>query len=72
MKTTYLFRSPLPLGGEILAQQVTFLPVEPLGWAENGAGYASPMRYFVRFLPVFDAERKNMTMAQPLLKEDLR
>jgi hypothetical protein len=72
MKTALQFRSRLAFGGEILAQQVPFLPVESAGSSAREAIYASEMQHLAGFLPVFNINRKNLTVAQPLLKEELR
>jgi hypothetical protein len=72
MKTALQFRSRLAFGGEILAQSVTFLPVEPARRADDGEIYTPEMQHLAGFLPVFNFNRKNLTVAQPLLKEELR
>ena len=72
MKTIFHFRSRLQTCGEILAHPVTFLPVEPSRPLRTGKVYAQEMQHLAAFLPVFNFKRKNLTVAQPLLKEDLR
>ena len=72
MKTPFQFRTQLQTCGEILAQQVTFLPVEPAHPSQTGKIYTQEMQHLAGFLPVFNFKRKNLTVAQPLLKEDLR
>jgi hypothetical protein len=68
----FQFRSRLAFGGEILAQSATFLPVAPARPAAAGEICTSEMRHLAGFLPVLNFNRKNLTVAQPLLKEDLR
>ena len=72
MKTAIQFRSRLAFGGEILTQHATFLPVEDIQTSAGGAIYASEMRHLAGFLPIFNIKGKNLTVAQPLLKEELR
>jgi hypothetical protein len=72
MRTALQFRSRLAFGGEILAQPATFLPVSLAAADDDTAIYTSEMRHSAGFLPVFNFNRKKMTLAQPLLKEDLR
>ena len=72
MKSAVQFRSRLAFGGEILAQSATFLPVAPARAAAEPAIYTSEMQHFAGFLPVLNFNQKNLTVAQPLLKEDLR
>jgi hypothetical protein len=71
MKTPFQFRSRLARGGEILTQQATFLPVAPAQPPGSGKIYTQEMQHLAGFLPVFDFNRKNLTVAQPLLKEVL-
>ena len=69
MNNPFQFRSRLAFGGEILAQPVTFLPVEP-DWPPLRKEIYLPERlHLAGFLPVFNFNRKNLTVAQPLLKE---
>jgi hypothetical protein len=72
MNTPFQFRQRLATRGEILAQQVTFLPVEATRPGQPPALYAPEMQHFGGFLPIFDPSRKKMTVAQSLLKEVLR
>jgi hypothetical protein len=72
MKNPFHFRSRLQTCGEILAQHVAFLPVDPAHPSHAGEIYTQEMRHLAGFLPVFNFKRKNLTVAQPLLKEDLR
>lgn len=72
MRTALQFRSRLAFGGEILAQQATFLPVMPARQTDDGEIYTSEMQHLAGFLPVFNINRKNLTVAQPLLKEKSR
>jgi len=72
MKTALEFRSRLAFGGEILAQSATFLPGEPSRLPADGEIYTPEMRHLCGFLPVWNFNRKNLTVAQPLLKGDLR
>jgi hypothetical protein len=69
MRTHFEFRSRLASSGEILTQQTLFLPVEPVRPPASGEIYTREMQHFKGFLPVFSFTRKNLTMAQPLLKE---
>jgi len=71
-RTPFQFRSQLTRGGEILAQQATFLPVPTTRPEVKEAVLASQRGDLASFLPVFNFNRKNLTMAQPLLKEELR
>ena len=72
MKTTLQLRSRLAFGREILAQRMTFLPVDPARPAETGPNYAEEMQHSSGFLPFFNINRKKLTVAQPLLWEVLR
>jgi hypothetical protein len=72
MKTLFQFRSQLQTRGEILAHPVAFLPVERARPPQTGELYTREMQHLAGFLPVFNFKRKNLTVAQPLLKEDLR
>jgi hypothetical protein len=72
MKTLFQFRSRLQTRGEILAHPAAFLPVEPIRPAQTGKIYTQEMQHLAGFLPVFNFKRKNLSVAQPLLKEDLR
>jgi hypothetical protein len=72
MKTPFQFRSRLRSGGEILTQHATFLPVQPARPSLTGEIYTPEMQHLAGFLPVFKFKRKNLTVAQPLLKELLR
>ena len=72
MKSPFQFRSQLQTCGEILAHPAAFLPVEPARPPQAGEIYTQEMRHLAGFLPVFNFKRKNLTVAQPLLKEDLR
>jgi hypothetical protein len=72
MKTAVQFRSRLAFGGEILAQQATFLPVQPAPSLGGGHICTSEMQHLAGFLPVLNINRKNLTVAQPLLSEESR
>ena len=72
MKTALQFHSRLAFGGEILAESATFLPVEPEGRGTTGNLYTPEMRHLWGFLPILNFNRKNFTVAQPLLKGGLR
>jgi hypothetical protein len=54
-------------GGEILAQRDTFLPVAPPVIRASEGIFLSELEHWAGFLPVFHAERKFLTVAQPLL-----
>ena len=72
MRTAIQFRSRLAFGGEILAHHATFLPVEASKPSASEEIYTSEVQHLAGFLPVFNFNRKNLTVAQPLLKEELR
>ena len=72
MKSAVQFRSRLAFGGEILAQSATFLPVEPGRLCADRDIFTPEQQHFAGFLPVLNFNRKNLTVAQPLLKEVLR
>lgn len=72
MQTAIQFRSRLAFGGEILAQQATFLPVEPACAGATGEVYTPARLHLARYLPVFNFIRRNSTVARPLLKEPLQ
>jgi hypothetical protein len=72
MNSTVQFRSHLAFGGEILTQQATFLPVESPCQRDEAPFYMLKMQHFAGFPLFFKMNRKNSTVAQPLLKEDLR
>lgn len=71
-RTHFQFRSQLAGGGEILAQQATFLPVQTIRPGTEEAVFVSELGDLASFLPIFNFNRKNLTVAQPLLKEELR
>jgi hypothetical protein len=71
MKTSVQFCSRLAFGGEILAQPVPFLPVAPHRSAVEAALYTPERRHLAGFLPIFNFNGKKLTVAQPLLLEDL-
>jgi hypothetical protein len=72
MNTPFQFRSRLAFGGEILTQQATFLPVKTVLTTGPSANYVVNLQHSAGFLPVFNFNRKNLTVAQPLLMEELR
>jgi hypothetical protein len=72
MKTALQFHSHLAFGREILAGSATFLPVEPDELRAGGNIYTPEMRHLGGFLPILNFNRKNLTVAQPLLKGGLR
>ena len=55
--------------GEILAQQVNFLPVEPAWRRVKGGIRAVKTHHFAGFPAILNINQKNLTVAQPLLKE---
>jgi hypothetical protein len=63
------FRSQFAGGGAILTQHATFLPVEPARSSAAGEICSPTMEHLAVFLPIFNFNRKNLTVAQPLLKE---
>jgi len=72
MKPPVEFRSHLTLGGEILAQSATFLPVKTGRRPASGEICPPELPDLAGFLPVLTFNRKNLTVAQPLLKGGLR
>ena len=44
----------------------------PARQTDDGEIYTSEMQHLAGFLPVFNINRKNLTVAQPLLKEKSR
>jgi hypothetical protein len=64
--------SRLAFGGEILAQQATFLPVARAQADDTRGVYALERQHLTGFLPTFNFNRKNLTVARPLLKEQLQ
>jgi len=72
MKTPLQLRPRLALGGEILTQRATFLPVAAGDLGLGGVGETAKLRYFPVFLLFFNNHWKHLIMAQPLLKEVLR
>ena len=69
MKTTAPIQSPGGAEGEILAQRATFLPVETARSRAAAGNFPAAGAYLAGFLPVFTLNGKDLTMAQPLLKE---
>jgi hypothetical protein len=72
MKNHFQFRSRLASGGEILAQQATFLPVQTARPHPGEDIYTSELEHLASFLPIFNINGKKFMVAQPLLKEELR
>jgi hypothetical protein len=72
VKTTIPFRSRLEFGGEILARSATFLPVQPARLPAAGEIFTPEMQHLAGFLPVLNFKQEKFTVAQPLLKGDLR
>jgi hypothetical protein len=68
MKKPFQFRTRLAASGEIIAQPAKFLPVKPLPPSGGRGDFAPETLDSGVFLPVFDKMRKNITVAQPLLK----
>lgn len=72
MRTALQFRSRLDFGGEILTQQVTFLPTST-GRRNTEVELCAPeVHHLAGFLPAFNFKGKNSTVAQPLLNENMR
>jgi hypothetical protein len=68
----FQFRSRLAFGGAILAQQATFLPVAS-AWRGHTGDVCTPERqHLAGFMPTFNFNRKNLTVARPLLKDQLQ
>jgi hypothetical protein len=55
-----------------LTQPATFLPVKPGGGRSGGEFFLPELRHLASFLPVFNFNRKKLSVAQPLLKGGLR
>ena len=72
MNPPFQFLRRLATGGEILAQQVTFLPAKPARPGPRGQGLLPEIAFSGLFCPIFGMNRKNLTVAQPLLMEVLR
>jgi hypothetical protein len=72
MKDHFQFRSRLTTSREILSHQTPFLPVRLVRLPEAGEIYTPEMQHFMGLLPVLNFKRKNLSMAQPLLKEESR
>jgi hypothetical protein len=72
MKTRFQFRTRLAADREILSHQATFLPGESARPPGAGELYTPQMQHLAAFLPVFNLDRNNLTMAHTLLKEVLR
>jgi hypothetical protein len=69
MNPIFHFRSRLSTGGEIFAQPTAILPVQP-GRPDIARPFCtldSPL--LADFMPVLNFTRKNLTVAQPLLRE---
>jgi hypothetical protein len=69
MKPAFHFRCRFANTGEIFSQPTTFLPVIPARSALAGQLCTFESFHFVDFMPDSDLNRKNLTVAQPLLKE---
>ena len=72
MKTPFQFRSRLATGGEILAQQATFLPVEPARPFDAEYIHLSKMQYLAGFLPVLGFNGKKTDGGTTVAKGVLR
>lgn len=72
MNPAFQFRSQLAFGGEILTQQAMFLPVKTDLTTGPSANYVVNLRQSAGFLPILKFNRKKLTVAQPLLMEELR
>jgi hypothetical protein len=68
----FQFRSRLDLGGANLAQQATILPVAPAWTVATGDVHATERQLLAGFMPAFNFNRKNLTVARPLLKDQLQ
>jgi len=72
MKTAIQFRSRLVVGGAILAQPATFLPVVSVWTTDSNDGNALERPNLLGFSSNFNFTRKNSTVARPLLKDPLQ
>jgi hypothetical protein len=72
MKTAIQFRSRLTLGGAILAQPATFLPVVSAWTADADGRDASERPNLLGFPLNSNFTRKKPTVARPLLKDPLQ
>jgi hypothetical protein len=72
MKTAFEFRSRLATGGEILTQPANFLPGDaPPPPARDGL-FLPELGHLSGFSGVLRFHAENFSVAQPLLKGDLR
>jgi hypothetical protein len=67
MRTAIQFRSHLTLNEEILTGPVPFLPVVSAGLRVGGQILLPKTSDLLCFLPILTFNRKNMTVARPLL-----
>jgi hypothetical protein len=67
MRTAIQFRSHLTLNGEILTGPVPFLPGVSAGWRAGEQNLLPKTSDLLGFLPILTFNRKNLTVARPLL-----
>jgi len=72
MKNTFQFRPHLMMTGEILPCATNFLPGEPARAGLPEALFLTELNHLPAFGGIFHFQTENLTMAQPLLKGDLR
>jgi len=72
MKTAFNFHSRLAFSGENLSQPAHFLPGNRTKTASNGGLFVDGLTHLPIFSGVFHFYSENPTMAQPLLKGELR
>jgi hypothetical protein len=70
--TSFQFRAQLAAGGEILAQQATFLPVESASRLAMGVFYTEEIQHWAGFSPVFNINQKTINGGTTVAKEDLQ
>ena len=72
MKNAFQFRTHLVMTGEILPCSTNFLPGIPAKTGVRGGLFLPELNHLPVFGGVFQFHTENMTMAQPLLKGELR
>jgi len=72
MKTAFDFHSRLDLGGQNLTQPVQFLPGGRVKNGLDGGVFTTELTHLPLFSGVLSFYAEKLTMAQPLLKGDLR
>ena len=72
MKTAFDFQSRRATGGEKLTQSVQFLPGGRAKTGLNGGVFTAELMHLPIFSGVLSFYAEKLTMAQPLLKGELR